>query len=207
MNYDYEQQKIDQGYRYICGIDEAGRGSLAGPLVAAAVILKPKPVDFFDSVKDSKVLSEKKRSALLDAIIREAVTWSIGLATHGELDKHGLAFANKIAMKRAWQNLYVKPDFIATDYIAKISFETPFEAIVDGDNKVISIAAASIVAKVFRDRMMEAFGRKYPDYGFEQHKGYGTKFHRDQLNNLGPCDIHRKTFGPVKAKLFQVEGG
>ncbi|MBT4722742.1 ribonuclease HII [Candidatus Falkowbacteria bacterium] len=202
MNYDYEQNLINQGYEFICGIDEAGRGPFAGPLVSAAVVLDPLNTELFGLLNDSKLVSEKHRKAILPMILCKAKSWSIGAASSYEIDKHGLSYANKIAMKRAWKYLSLKPNFILSDYMAKLVFETPYELIKSGDKKVASIAAASIVAKVFRDRMMDAFAKKYPEYGFESHKGYGTQFHRDQLEWLGPCDIHRKSFEPIKAKLL-----
>jgi len=202
MNYDYEQNLISQGYNIICGIDEAGRGSLAGPLVAGAVVLDFEKQDLFEKLNDSKLLSGKKREELCPLIIDQALAWSIGLATNEEIDKHGLAFANKIAMKRAWKHLSIKPDFIVSDYLAKLSFETPFELVIKGDRKIVSVAAASIIAKVFRDRMMLAYHNKYPTYCFDVHKGYGTELHMDRLKILGPCEIHRKSFGPVRARLF-----
>jgi len=202
MDYKYEQNLIDRGYKFVCGIDEAGRGPLAGPLISAAVILDPEKIDSFEIVKDSKMLSAKKRDEAFEIILANAKSWAIGVVSSDELDKHGLAFANKIAMKRAWKHLQIKPDYILSDYMARVYFETPFELIKSGDKKIISVAAASIIAKVFRDRMMCAFDIKYPGYGFEQHKGYGTKFHIERITQYGPCEIHRKTFEPMKAKLF-----
>jgi ribonuclease HII len=128
--------------------------------------------------------------------------WSIGVAHHFEIDTHGLAYANKIAFKRAWKYLPVKPDYVLFDYLAKINFETPFEAVKGGDKKILSIAAASILAKVFHDRMIEAFSRIYPEYGFSEHKGYGTALHLERLVQFGPSPIHRKSFGPVKPRLL-----
>lgn len=202
MDYAYETNLIARGHSNICGIDEAGRGALAGPLVAGAVILDPSRVDVFSDVRDSKLLSEARRTELLPLILANVRAWAIGVVTNEELDKHGLSFANKIAMKRAWKHLPIKPDYILSDYMAKVYFETPFELIVNGDRKILSVAAASIIAKVFRDRMMMAFSNKYTQYGFDMHKGYGTALHRERLNLLGACPIHRKTFGPVRAKLF-----
>jgi ribonuclease HII len=201
MNYDYENNLINQGYDCICGIDEAGRGPLAGPLVSAAVILDSSSEDLFELLNDSKLVSEKNRKLIIPMILCRARAWSIGVSTNLEIDNYGLSYANKIAMKRAWKHLSIKPNFILSDYMAKLVFETPYELIKGGDRKIASIAAASIVAKVFRDRMMEAFAKKYPEYAFEVHKGYGTQFHRDQLDWLGPCEIHRTSFGPVRDNL------
>lgn len=202
MDYAYETNLIAQGHSNICGIDEAGRGALAGPLVAGAVILDPSKIDVFSDVRDSKLLSEARRAVLLPLILENVRAWAIGVVTNEELDKHGLSFANKIAMKRAWKHLPIKPGYILSDYMARVYFETPFELIIDGDRKILSVAAASIIAKVFRDRMMMAFSNKYTQYGFDIHKGYGTALHLERLTTLGACSIHRKSFGPVRAKFF-----
>lgn len=202
MDYSYENKLREQGYECICGIDEAGRGALAGPLVAGAVILDASLGEGFENIKDSKLLNDKKRRELLNIIMRKCRAWSIGIVRQNEIDKHGLSLANKMAMKRAWQYLPIKPDFILSDYMAKLVFSTPFELVVKGDRKIISIAAASIVAKVFRDNMMNAFDKNYPEYGFAEHKGYGTKNHLAKIKEVGACPIHRMSFEPMKAKLF-----
>lgn len=202
MDYDYEKNLIDQGYKCVCGIDEAGRGPLAGPLVTGAVILDPQKLQDFEQIRESKSLTQEKREKFFDIIINNCACWSIGVVRHDEIDKHGLSFANKIAMKRAWKHLTVKPDYILTDYLAKLYFETPFETIMKGDTKILSIACASILAKVVHDKIMVAFDRKYPQYLFAEHKGYGTKLHLQKIEEHGPCGIHRKTYGPIKAKLF-----
>jgi len=202
MNYDYENNLISQGYTDICGIDEAGRGSYAGPLVAGSVILDPDENELVEFLADSKLLTAKRREQVLPMIMCKAKAWSVGLVTNEEIDLHGLGFANKIAMKRAWKHLRVTPNYILSDYMPNLSFATPFELIKSGDRKIATIAAASIVAKVFRDRMMVAFHNKYPEYEFAVHKGYGTQMHRDKLDEFGPCDLHRKSFAPIKAKLF-----
>jgi len=204
MDYSCEQNLISRGFPIICGIDEAGRGPLAGPLVAGAVILDPDKNEFFDLINDSKLLKGAKRMAAYEAIVKNARSWAVGAASSYEIDKHGLSFANKIAMKRAWKHLTIRPHYILSDYMAKLSFETPFELIIDGDAKIISVAAASIIAKVFRDRMMEAFARRYPDYGFEAHKGYGTKLHLERIARFGPCPIHRMSFAPLKPSRFDA---
>jgi|SaaInlStandDraft_6_1057023.scaffolds.fasta_scaffold65962_2 ribonuclease HII len=203
MDYSYEQNLIDQGYQYICGIDEAGRGPWAGPLVAGAVILDSNKDDYFPLLNDSKQLTAKRREEALFEIMDKAKAWAVGLVRHGEIDQHGLGLANKIAMKRAWRHLPIKPDFIACDHMHGLAFETPSEIVKKGDATIISIAAASIVAKVFRDRMMEAFSRKYPEYEFEKHKGYGTKLHLENMEKYGVCPIHRRCFKPVaRIELF-----
>lgn len=202
MDFIREQKLIDDGCLNICGIDEAGRGCLAGPLVAGAVILAPGKLDLFADVKDSKMLTPKKRAEVFEIIIQNARSWAVGVATSGEIDRYGLSYANKIAMKRAWKHLQITPDYILSDFMANLHFETPYELIKGGDRKIISIGAASIVAKVLRDRMMVAFARKFPEYGFEIHKGYGTALHTDNLALYGPCEIHRTSFAPVRALLF-----
>jgi len=138
----------------------------------------------------------------LPIILQNVKAWAIGVVRQDELDEKGLAFANQMAMRRACENLLIKPNYVLVDYMANVRFEIPFELIVKGDRNILSIAAASIIAKVFRDRMMEAFAKKYPDYGFEIHKGYGTKLHLEKIKELGPCPIHRRSFAPLKAKLF-----
>ena len=157
---------MEKGFEFVCGIDEAGRGPLAGPLLAGAVILNPEKLDLFERVRDSKMLDEKKREEIFSIILQNAKCWAIGVVRQDEIDLHGLALANRIAMKRAWAHLPIKPNYILSDYMAKVYFKTPFELIVKGDSKILSIAAASIVAKVFHDRMMDAFAKKYPKYGF-----------------------------------------
>ena len=204
MDYSYEQNLISRGFPVVCGIDEAGRGPLAGPLVAGAVILDPSKNDFFDLINDSKLLKGAKRLKAYEQIVRGARCWAVGVASSYEIDKHGLSFANKIAMKRAWKHLPVKPNYILSDYMAKLYFETPFELIIDGDAKIISVAAASIIAKVFRDHIMEAFARRFPAYGFEEHKGYGTKKHIEKITQFGPCPIHRMSFAPLKPSSFDA---
>lgn len=202
MDYDFEKDLISQGYNNICGIDEAGRGPLAGPLVTGAVILNLLKIKKLKKIQESKSINQVKREEFFELIIKNAKCWSVGLVRHDEIDQHGLSYANKIAMKRAWKYLVIKPDYILTDYLAKLYFETPFQTIVKGDMKILSIACASILAKVFHDKIMTAFDRKYPQYLFAEHKGYGTKLHLQKIQELGPCEIHRKTYGPLKAKLL-----
>jgi len=202
MNFNYEQNLIDKGFKNICGIDEAGRGPLAGPLVAAAVVLDKNNLAPFEKLQESKSLTEQKREEFFDVVINNVRGWSVGMAHHYEIDLHGLGYANKIAMKRAWKHLPITPDFIALDYMAGLHFETDFQLIKKGDKNVLTIAAASIIAKVIHDRIMRAFALKYPEYGFEQHKGYGTKKHMEIIDKIGACPVHRSTFAGVKQKLF-----
>lgn len=202
MDFSKETNLRIRNFTRVCGIDEAGRGSLAGPLIAGAVILDLEKADQLEGVKDSKQLKPEKREELLPLILENAVAWSIGVVHNTEIDKHGLSFANKIAMKRAWKYLKVKPDYILADYMSGVHFETPFELIKHGDREVLSIAAASIIAKVFHDRMIRAFAKVYPQYEFAEHMAYGTALHIAKIKEYGPCPIHRMSYEPLKAKLF-----
>lgn len=193
MDYSYEKNAISKGFNCVCGIDEAGRGPLAGPVYAAAVIL---PVDLqIPGLNDSKKLSEKKREQLFDIIINEAVDFSIGTADEKEIDEINILNATFLAMKRAVEGLKNKPDYALVDgnLYPKIGGITE-EPVVKGDAKSMSIAAASILAKVSRDRYMLQMAQEYPEYCFEKHKGYGTKLHYEKINDFGISPIHRRSF-------------
>lgn len=192
-DYDLEQQLKNKGFNLVAGVDEAGRGPLAGPVCAAAVIL---PLDCeIDGLNDSKKLSEKKREALFDVIIEKAVAYGIQLVDHKTIDEINILNATMLAMTNAVNNLKTKPDFVIIDGNRLPSqLEIPAKAVVKGDAKSMSIAAASILAKVTRDRLMLELADKYPEYEFTRHKGYGTKLHQEKLREFGPCEIHRKTF-------------
>lgn len=193
MDYLYEENAVNAGYKLVCGIDEAGRGPLAGPVYAAAVIL---PLGFeIDGLNDSKKISEKKREQLFDVICEKAVDYSIGIATEQEIDEINILNATFLAMHRAVEGLKTKPDYALIDgnQYPKIPFVME-ETVVKGDAKVMSIAAASILAKVSRDRFMLEKAKEYPQYQFEKHKGYGTKLHYEMLKEYGPSPIHRMTF-------------
>lgn len=192
-DYDLEQQLKNKGFNLVAGVDEAGRGPLAGPVCAAAVIL---PLDCeIDGLNDSKKLSEKKREALFDVIIDKAVAYDIQLVDHKTIDEINILNATMLAMTNAVNNLKTKPDFVIIDGNRLPSqLEIPANAVVKGDAKSMSIAAASILAKVTRDRLMLELAEKYPEYEFTRHKGYGTKLHQEKLREFGPCEIHRKTF-------------
>ncbi len=193
----YENEARDAGYSKIAGIDEAGRGPLAGPVVAAAVIL---PYDFrIAGVDDSKKLTPPKRASLYAKIYERAVSIGIGTVGPAEIDRINILQASLGAMAVAVARLNHPPDYLLIDGIFEIGCDLPQIAIPKGDSKSISIAAASIVAKVTRDRMMEKYHRQYPQYGFAGHKGYPTKAHREALREFGGCPIHRKTFKGVKA--------
>lgn len=188
----YENEKYNEGYKIICGVDEAGRGPLAGPVYAAAVILENGQT--IEGVNDSKKLSEKKRELLFDKIINECKDYSIGTASEKEIDELNILQATFLAMKRAVDGLSVKPDCALVDGNQIPNLDCDVTTVVKGDAKSESIAAASILAKVSRDRYMLEMAEKYPQYGFEKHKGYGTKLHYEMIEKYGICDIHRKTF-------------
>jgi ribonuclease HII len=189
---EYENEALAEGYSVICGVDEAGRGPLAGPVYAAAVIL-PKG-HIIEGVNDSKKLSEKKRDLLFDRIIDECVCYSIGTASEKEIDEINILQATFLAMRRAVYGLDIKPDIALIDGNRKPGLDIAERDIIKGDSKSSSIAAASILAKVSRDRYMLEMAEKYPQYQFEKHKGYGTKLHYEMIDKYGVSDIHRKSF-------------
>lgn len=193
MDYSFEENAISKGFKTICGIDEAGRGPLAGPVYAAAVIL-PLGLEIA-GLNDSKKLSEKKREELFDVICEKAVDFSIGIADEKEIDEINILNATFLAMKRAVDGLKIKPDYALIDgnRYPRIGGVTE-ETIVKGDGKSMSVAAASILAKVSRDRYMLEIAEKYPQYCFEKHKGYGTKLHYEMLEKYGISPVHRKSF-------------
>lgn len=191
---EYESELYKKGLELICGVDEVGRGPLIGPVVAAAVIL-PKNY-FHEDIKDSKKLTEKKREKLYDIIINDAISIGIGIVDEKEIDKINIYEATKVAMKTAINNLKIKPEHILIDAM-KLELEIPSTSIIKGDAKSESIAAASIIAKVTRDRMLDEMDKEYPMYDLKHNKGYGTKKHIEALKKHGPCIHHRKTFKPV----------
>jgi len=188
-----ENELYNKGVKRICGIDEAGRGPLAGPVVVAAVIM-PKD-SMIEGVNDSKKVSEKKREKLYDEIIETAVAWGVGIIDQAEIDEINILNATKKGLTLALTELTEKPDIILVDALTGIdTLGIPYQSIIKGDAKSYSIAAASIIAKVTRDRIMKQWDEIYPEYGFEKHKGYGTKAHIEVIKNNGICPIHRKTF-------------
>lgn len=192
MTYEFEKQAIAEGFTTVCGIDEAGRGPLCGPVCAAAVIL---PVDCeIDGINDSKKLSEKKREKLYDEITEKAVSYAVSLVPADVIDEINILQATFLAMRNAVSSLSVKPDIALIDGNQKPGLAIEERTIVKGDAKSISIAAASILAKVTRDRYMLEADKKYPEYKFAQHKGYGTKLHYEMLAEFGLCPEHRRTF-------------
>lgn len=192
MDYSYEQNALNKGYKTVCGIDEAGRGPLAGPVYAAAVIL-PTGLEI-EGLNDSKKLSEKKREALFDIICEKSVAYSIGIATEKEIDEINILNATFLAMNRAVEGLSVKPDYALVDGNRHPGLSIPDETIVKGDGKSMSVAAASIIAKVSRDRFMLKIAEEYPEYCFEKHKGYGTVLHYEMIEKYGVSPVHRKSF-------------
>ena len=192
MDYSFEHEAYLKGYTAVCGIDEAGRGPLAGPVYAAAVWLPEGLV--IDGLNDSKKLSEKKREALFDVIKENAVAYGIGFADEKEIDEINILQATYLAMRRAYDNMQKACDYVLIDGNRMPPMPVPGETIVKGDAKSPSIAAASILAKVSRDRVMLEYAKQYPGYHFEKHKGYGTKLHYAMLDRYGPCPEHRMSF-------------
>ncbi|HCI59888.1 MAG TPA: ribonuclease HII [Ruminococcus sp.] len=193
MNWiEYEQNAELKGYKAICGVDEAGRGPLAGPVCAAAVILPPNTI--IDGVNDSKKLTEKKREALFDVIKETAVSYCIAYASVEEIESINILNATMLAMKRAVEGLNVKADYAMIDGNKMPPLDIDGETIVKGDAKSMSIACASILAKVSRDRLLYEYAKEYPQYQFDKHKGYGTAAHREAILKYGPCPYHRMSF-------------
>ncbi len=202
MNFEIEKEYYEKGYKMICGIDEAGRGPLCGPVCAAAVIL---PIDCeIEGINDSKKLSEKKREALFEIIKEKAVAYSVAMATAKEIDAINILQATFLAMRRAVGTLKEMTDLALIDGNQKPGLDIDEVTIVKGDSKCISIAAASILAKVTRDRYMKELDEKYPEFCFAKHKGYGTKLHYEKISEFGICDEHRRTF---LKKLFGESNG
>ena len=188
----YENELRAQGYNCICGVDEAGRGPLAGPVCAAAVILPPDTL--IDGVNDSKKLSEKKREELFDVVIDTALAYCIAFGSVEEIEEHNILATTMMTMKRAVEGLSIKADYAIIDGNKTPALDIPSKPIVKGDANSMSIAAASILAKVSRDRLMLEYAKEYPQYCFEKHKGYGTKLHNEMILEFGPSPIHRMSF-------------
>ena len=182
--------------RTLVGIDEVGIGCLAGPVVAAAVILDPANPIY--GITDSKKISERRRKALADQVMANAVDWAIGQASVSEIDQHNILRASHLAMQRAYGDLKSDATLVLVDGNKSPYFPVASKAVIKGDETVLAIGAASIIAKVFRDGLMEELGKKYPDYDFEKNKGYPTKSHMQTLRAIGPCAQHRNSFAPVK---------
>jgi ribonuclease HII len=192
LDYSYEIQAHNEGFTVVCGVDEAGRGPLAGPVFAGAVIL---PENYTHEIlNDSKKLSEKKRDMVYDDIIKDAIAWSVGIATEKEIDDINILNATFLAMKRAVEGLSVKPDLAFIDGNRYPNTGVKEITIVKGDSKCMSVAAASIIAKVSRDRFMMKVAEEYPQYEFPKHKGYGTKLHYEMIEKYGVSPVHRRSF-------------
>ena len=197
----FEKKLVESGYKYIAGVDEAGRGPLAGPVVAAAVIL---PEEFSSNqLNDSKKLSSSKREKIYNELMNvdSKVISAFAVIDEVVIDKINILRATHMAMAQASSNLSIEPSFVIIDGMPIKDFPFNNESIIKGDSKSLSIAAASVIAKVERDRIMLNYSKEYPEYKFEKHKGYGTKLHLDALKKFGPCKIHRKSFAPVKKFL------
>lgn len=200
----YEVALRDQGFRLIAGLDEAGRGAWAGPVVVGAVILPLDQIDLIhvlQGVDDSKKLSPYRRNKLLPVITGTALAFSVAFASHDEIDTIGIVPATRLAMQRALAQLPIQPEALLTDVVQLPESSLPCTPLVRGDQKSLSIAAASIIAKVTRDRHMIELDVQYPEYGFMAHKGYGTLRHQRALAAFGPTPIHRKTFAPIRRLL------
>ena len=188
----FEDSYYEKGFKLVCGVDEAGRGPLAGPVCAAAVILPPHVQ--IDGLNDSKKLSDKRRRELVPIIKEKAIAYAIAFADEKEIDEINILQATFLAMERTVSQLSIKPEILLIDGNREKDFGIPVETIVKGDSRSANIAAASVLAKVTRDDLLLEMAEKYPQYGFEIHKGYGTKAHYQALTEFGPCPIHRMTF-------------
>lgn len=200
-----EEKLFKKGYENVAGVDEAGRGPLAGPVVAAAIIfskneLLNKLLEI--GIRDSKLLSQKRREYLYELILEKCCAWSVGIVSEEIIDEINILEASKLAMEKAVAALKTKPDFLLIDGNYAIeNYPVSQMAIPKADQNIFSVSAASIIAKVTRDRILIDLDKEYPEYGFAQHKGYGTKFHLEALQKFGPCKIHRKSFRPIEKLL------
>lgn len=192
--YDFERELLDRNYKYICGVDEVGRGALFGPVVAGAVVLDPQKISTAIGINDSKKLSAAKRLALAAYIYHNALAYSIGWCWNDEIDEKNILVATKKAMKMAVRGLQISPDYVLMDGMKPDFLDITGLGIVKGDSKSISIAAAAIIAKVFRDQLMVSFGRFFPQYAFENNKGYPTAKHIQAIMSYGMSPFHRESF-------------
>ena len=190
----YEKQKEQEGYKLIAGMDEAGRGPLAGSVYTAMVIMPLSEDKIIEGVNDSKKLTPKKRDELFEKIKQTAIAYVIFPVDEKIIDEINILEATRMGMKKCYDEISVKPDYCLVDYVNGLKLDCPFETIVKGDAKSYSVACASILAKVARDKYMEEIDKKFPMYQFAKHKGYGTKLHYEMLKEFGVCEIHRKSF-------------
>lgn len=199
-NLSFEEKLWNVGIKHIAGIDEAGRGALAGPVAAAAVILPPKASiqKTLDGLHDSKQLSPVERSTWADRLQHEAFAWGIGFASHDEIDLWGIIPATRLAAQRAMENLKFSPQHLLLDYLFLPDCDIPQTSLVKGDARSLSVAAASVLAKTARDALLVGLDSEYPGYSFSDHKGYGTPQHLLALDEFGPSPVHRRTFAPIK---------
>ena len=205
-DFELERELHRQGYEYVAGLDEVGRGCLAGPAAAGAVILPKNPNrELFALARDSKQLSAAQREAAYEVITKSALSYAVGWTPPAEIDRIGIAPSVRRAMRRALRKIKLKADHLLIDAIRLPSSSLPQKSIIKGDSKSLSIAAASIVAKVERDRYMVSLAKRYSSYGFESHKGYGTRRHIDAIAELGPCHAHRMSFAPVKREAYRIQ--
>lgn len=197
-----EEALWQRGFAHVAGIDEAGRGALAGPVVAGAVIVPPNAeyAGVWTEVRDSKLLSADQRCSLAAAVKNAAVAWGIGSASALEIDQLNIAVATRLAMRRAVEALVQKPDYLLIDWVKLPQLNIEQESHTKADQKIVSVAAASILAKVERDSQLQKLDAEYPAYQFASNKGYGTQAHRDAIEQVGPCPIHRHTFAPIASK-------
>ena len=198
--YDEEARLLSEGLSLVAGVDEVGRGPLAGPVLAGVVVLPPRPQGAWVSlIRDSKQITAQQREAALGHLQKEALGLATGACSAQEVDALGIVAATRLAMHRAIESLALRPGFLILDAVSLPEVDIPQKSIIRGDASCLSVAAASIVAKVTRDRLMAEQDAVHPGYGFGRHKGYGTRHHLDRLGALGPCPIHRYTFSPVRA--------
>jgi ribonuclease HII len=202
-NLAFEDSLWAKGVNFIAGIDEAGRGALAGPVVAAALIISSDPGLHHSlmGMLDSKKISPAERETWVEILRQMALSWGVGMASHQEIDMWGIIPATRIAAQRALHNLSGLPDHLLLDYLFLPDCDIPQTSLIKGDERSLSIAGASILAKTTRDKILTEMDSTYPEYRFAEHKGYGTPFHRTALERLGPCPIHRKSFAPLKGLI------
>jgi ribonuclease HII len=200
-HFDYERRFLQAGHARVAGIDEAGRGAWAGPVVAAAVILAENKVDRLNGVNDSKQLSPRQRETLYQIIVDNCCAFGVGQGTVEEIDSIGIVPATRLAMTRAIEALLPQPDALIIDAVRLPEVHLPQSVFFFADSISLSVAAASIIAKVTRDRLMIELDAHYPRYGFARHKGYGTRIHQLALQSSGPCELHRRSFKPISSLL------
>jgi ribonuclease HII len=203
---EYERRLWCEGYCCVAGIDEAGRGALAGPVTAAAVVVAPHQCDaaVWSAVRDSKLLSPRQRAQLAPAIEAAALAWAVGWSTAAEIDRSGIAPATRQAMLAAIRALPVRPDYLLIDWVKLPAAGIPQHSQPKADSEIVSVAAASILAKVYRDRHMLALDVEFPSYGFARHKGYGAATHLAAIRTHGPCRVHRRSFAPLATPTLFV---